>query len=179
MSDFLPTAYTVPDKSNGYMKLKQGDNRIRILTSPILGYEWWIDVEESRKPVRVPMNGKIPVEFADTVKHFWAMPVWNYEAKQVQILSITQKGIQKTLATLAKNPKWQTPLGYDILIVRTGEGLETEYSVTPEPKEELAEEIKEVWDKLTIRLEALYEGADPFNSAIEDVSESDLKDSGL
>ena len=178
MSDFLPTSYTVPDKSNGYMKFRQGENRFRILASPILGYEWWIDEDGKRKPMRVRMNGRVPIEFADTTKHFWAMPVWNYEIQQVQILEITQKGLQKTLASLAKHPKWGTPLGYDLLVERSGEGLETEYSLTPEPKEALDPEIQTVFNRLTINLEALYDGADPFAETV-DVSDIDLGDSRL
>lgn len=90
------------------------------------------------------------------------MPVWNYESKQIQILEVTQKGIQKTIATLAKNTKWGTPVNFDILIEKTGEGLDTEYSVTPEPKEPLEESIKKAFADANINLEALYDGGDPF-----------------
>ena len=37
---------------------------------------------------------------------------------------------------------WGKPYGYDIKINRTGEGLETEYTVSPKPKTELSDEQK-------------------------------------
>ena len=51
MSDFLPSDYKIPTTSK-YMKFKQGENRFRILTSPIIGWEYWVNTEKGRKPVR-------------------------------------------------------------------------------------------------------------------------------
>lgn len=49
MSEFLPEGYEVPKTSGGYMKFKQGANKFRILSAPIIGWEYWT---ESKKPVR-------------------------------------------------------------------------------------------------------------------------------
>lgn len=180
MDSFLPSGYEVPSAQTGYMRLEQGDNAFRILASPILGYEWWIDTDDGkRKPIRVKMGDTVPVEFADSVKHFWAMPVWNRKAQKIQILEITQKGIMQPIKALASNPKWGHPTKYDIVVNRTGEGLETAYSVISEPPSPLEEEIQVHVDDVlpTIRLEALYDGEDPFSpSASESVlSEKDLE----
>lgn len=179
MNDFLPENYTVADRSNGYMRFQQGENRFRVLDNPVLGYEWWIEDESGRKPVRVPRDGKVPAEFSSSFKEFWAMPVWNYNKELVQILEITQKGIMKVVANLARNPKWGSPKGYDLVVDRQGEGLETEYSVTPEPKEELSKEIAQVYAVHNINLAALYEGKDPFgstNTSSEKQEEVDSED---
>src|SRR3990167_8970995 len=112
----LPEGYEVPQKKGNYYKFVEGDNRFRILASPILGYEYWVD----NKPVRVRMGEKLPLPEAEGAKHFWAMPVWNYEESRVQILEITQKGIKKSIAALSRDEDWGTPLEYDIAVTRTG-----------------------------------------------------------
>lgn len=161
---FLPQDYEVPTKSNGFMKFEKGANTFRILSSPIIGWEYWIeDSEGKRKPVRTRMNEEHPEES----KHFWAMCVWNYKAKCVQILEITQAGIQKSIKALIDNPKWGKPFDYDISVTRQGDKLETEYSVMPEPKEELSQEIKAAYTKAKINLEALYEGGNPFDDGVD------------
>ena len=57
---FLPEDYKAPDSSN-YLKFKDGENTIRVLSSAIIGYEYWT---ENNKPVRSrePFQG-IPEEF--------------------------------------------------------------------------------------------------------------------
>lgn len=166
MSDFLPTAYEVPSGSDKYMKFVKGENRFRILTSPILGYEWWIDQGEKRVPKRVSMDQPLPVTEIDdpeSIKHFWAMVVYNYANKKVQILEITQKGIQKTLRALAKDEDWGSPVQkYDIVVTRVGDGMETKYEVLPKPASKMDEGILTMFEGMNIRLEALYEGTDPY-----------------
>lgn len=166
MSDFLPQGYEVPSTSDNYMKFVKGENRFRILSSPILGYLWWTEADGARKPVRVPMNSPIDISQVDdpeSVKHFWAMPIYNYDADRVQILEITQKGIQRTLKALAKDADWGTPvMTYDIVVTRTGDGMETKYEVLPKPAKPLDAAIVERFKKMNIRLEALYKGEDPF-----------------
>ena len=49
----------------------------------------------------------------------------------------------ETLTALFNNPKWGDLQDYDVIVNRVGEGLETKYSTTPDPKEELTAEEKE------------------------------------
>lgn len=168
MSDFLPDSYEVPQKSGNYMKLKDGENRFRILTSPILGYEWWEQDGESRKPVRVRMNTPIvTTPESEKAKHFWAMAVYNYRDEAIQILEITQATIQKAIKALAKDSDWGSPLGYDLVVTRSGKELNTEYTVQPKPAKELDKVVAEKFKATKIRLEALYDGEDPFASEID------------
>src|SRR5690554_5680256 len=98
MTDFLPTNYEVPQPPTKYLKLKQGATRIRTLDRPILGYEGWTDNEDgSRKPIRRRMNQPFLISDVDpeSIKHFWAMPVWNYEDACLQVFQISQRTIQK------------------------------------------------------------------------------------
>lgn len=172
-NDFLPENYTVPSSSDGYMKLTQGENRFRVLSSAIMGSETWIEEGNSRKPKRWPFGVSVPVEEIgdDGVKHFWAFVVWNYNAKKVQILEITQKGIMRSIRAMTKDEDWGDPKKYDIVINREGEGKATEYTVSPKPHKELDGAIKRHYEELTINLEALYEGLDPFAEASKKVED--------
>lgn len=168
MTDFLPDSYEVPQKAGNYMKLKDGENRFRILTSPILGYEWWEQDGETRKPVRVRMNDKIATTpESEKAKHFWAMAVYNYNQEAIQILEITQATIQKAIKALAKDSDWGSPLGYDLVVTRSGKELNTEYTVNPKPAKELDKTVAEKFKKTSINLNALYDGEDPFASEVD------------
>ena len=163
MSDFLPNNYEIPQKGGNYMKLKDGENRFRVLASPIMGFEWWEENGETRKPVRVRMNDKIVVTpESEKAKHFWAMPVYNYNESAIQILEITQSTIQKAIKALAKDKDWGTPLFYDLVVTRSGKELNTEYQVQPKPARALDTAIKTQFGNMTINLEALFDGDDPF-----------------
>ena len=171
MTDFLPTDYEVPQRPGNYMKFADGENRFRILNSPILGWEAWEDTPEGgRKPIRRRMNKPFAtdeVSDPEQIKHFWAMPVWNYRDERVQILEITQKGIQKSLRALAKDEDWGSPKGYDLVVTKSGQKLETEYQVNPKPHKKLDSEITSMYEGMHINLEALYEGNDPFTENVE------------
>lgn len=168
MSNFLPDDYEVPQKGGNYMKFKDGENRFRILTSPILGYEWWEQDGETRRPVRVRMTDKIVMtEESEKAKHFWAMPVYNYNENAIQILEITQATVQKAIKALAKDKDWGSPINYDLVVTRSGKELNTEYQVQPKPAKTLDKAIADKFAQTNIRLEALYEGEDPFASEVD------------
>lgn len=159
VSDFLPENYEAPQGNAGYMKLQDGENRIRILSKPIIG---WLDWKE-KKPYRFRFNQRPekPLE-KGPIKHFWAFLVWNYTDQNVQILEVTQATIQKIITDLSKNEEWGAPFYYDLKITRKGKDLDTEYSVLPSPKKDLAPEIKKAALEKPANLEALYDGADPW-----------------
>lgn len=160
-NDFLPEGYEVQKSGGNYMKFKGGENKIRILSKPIIG---WLDWQD-KKPLRFRMKDKPskPVDPAKAIKHFWAMVVWNYNESQVQILEITQSSIQTAIKSLSADADWGNPFEYDIKINKTGEKMETNYTINPVPHKKLSNEIKVAYESKPINLEALYEGADPFD----------------
>jgi hypothetical protein len=172
---FLPDKYQIPDSNTGYFKFKQDENKFRVLSSAIVGYESWIDEDGKRKPLRWKMDEKMSVEkIGDDPKHFWAFVVWNYQEEKVQILEITQKGIMKSIQSLVSDEDWGDPKNYDIVVTRKGEGLETEYQVNPKPKKELDSGITQFYKDLHINLEALFKGEDPFSSELTDKDIDDI-----
>lgn len=171
MSEFIPKDYKSPVSNSGYMKLQQGENLIRILSTAIMG---WVDWKDN-KPHRFKMNNKPKTSFdpKKPVRHFWAFIVWDYADKAIKIMEITQSTIQGELQNLSQDEDWGNPSQYDVKITRKGESLETEYSVIAKPKKDLTEEIKTAYDEKKINLSALFSGNDPFKVADKSVGEED------
>ena len=166
-NDFFPTSdYSIPESSN-YMKLTEGEHTFRVLSSAIIGWEYF---NKDNKPVRsrTPFE-EIPNDIKEggRISHFWAFVVYNYEVKRIQILEIAQKTIQTPMQALIKNAKWGNPKNYDITITRKGTGLlDTEYSVMPNPHSEIDSGIAVMYERMVIDLEKLYSNEDPFVSKI-------------
>jgi hypothetical protein len=158
--NFLPTNYTTPKSSNSYMKLQDGDNKFRILSQPIIGWEDWDD----KKPVRFRFNEKPlkPIDPKKPVKHFWAFIVWNYMEEKIQILQVTQATIRNCIESLCKDQDWGAPYFYDIKILKKGEGKDTAYMVNPLPHKPVDPAIKKAFYEKRCNLDALFEGLDPF-----------------
>lgn len=175
MNDFLPKEYTdnksLNAKGGDYMKFVKGANRFRIMGSAIVGWEWWNDSEDGKRvPMRVHINERIntaDVQDETSIKRFWAMVVYNYDAKALQILEITQKGIQKTLEELVKDEDWGTPVQtYDIVVTKVGDGMETKYEVLPKPKTPLDPAIVQLYKDSHINMEAMFSGDNPFKESL-------------
>lgn len=167
MSDsFLPKGYEAPVSGSGYTKLQDGDNVIRILSSAIVGFEYW---DKDNKPVRsaepfteTPNIKSDKEGKPQKAKHFWAFAVWNYGTKAVEIMQITQKSIQSAISNLVADADWGDPKKYDIKITRSGAELTTEYAVSPKPAKALTAAIEKEYADKKINLDALYTGANPF-----------------
>lgn len=158
---FLPEDYKAPVTAGGYMSLQNGENKIRVLSQPIVGWEDWID----NKPMRYTMDLR-PEKSYDSKKpfrHFWAFIVWNYREEKVQILQITSSAIRKTIQDLCDNEDWGAPYFYDIVIKKEGEQINTKYSATPIPPKPISEHVKQAFYEKPIYLEALFNGEDPFS----------------
>lgn len=160
MNTFLPQDYKVPSNPSAYTKLAQGNNKFRILNSPITGWQYFTT---DNKVVRSKDRFAETPNIANDRKqeHFWAMPIYNYETKQLEILTLTQKTIMNTIEAYSNNPDWGNPMQYDITINKKGEKLTTEYNVIPSPAKEMSDEVKAAIKPLN--LEALYTGGNPFD----------------
>jgi hypothetical protein len=130
-----------------------------------------------RKPARsrelwntIPADADISGKNGWDPKHFWAMIVYNYDTKSIQIWQPTQKTILTALQQLVENDDWGDPRGYNITINRSGDGLETEYAVQPSPHTELAPAIVQAYRDKKIHLGALYSGGNPFDATVRSES---------
>lgn len=151
------------------MKLQEGENTFRVLSSAITGWVYW---NTANKPVRLktrvmetPGDMRTESDGKPTkIKHFWAFVVWNYDEKMIQILEVTQIQIQSGIKALVDSKHWGDPKGYDISISRSGSGFETEYVTQGIPPAPLSKSISDEYAKLTVKLEGLFTGEDPFAS---------------
>ncbi len=155
---FYEEEYELPlSKNHNYLKLQPGENKFRILSRPVVGWETWVE----KKPVRYRFNEK-PAKTED-LKHFWSMIVWSYANESIQILHITQASVLKALDILIKDPDWGAPFFYDIKIVKEGEAKETRYRVNPLPNKPLNPAIEKAFEAKRCDLDALFVGEDPFS----------------
>lgn len=175
---FLKSDYKVPQSNQNYFKFQQGENNFRILSSAIVGYVYWT---EDKKPVRLkemwkkkPSDIKTEKNGSYRTNHFWAFVIWNYEINAIQIMEITQKTIMNPIKALVDNKKWGDPKNYDITITKTGDGLETEYSVMPNPQGEVQKEILDEYEAKPVRLEALFVNGDPFAQEVSDEQQNEI-----
>jgi hypothetical protein len=170
MNDFLPPDYKAPVESKYMSFEKDKPNKFRFLTKPIFGMEYWKGEGENRTPVRKRMGQPIPVSELgidrfgnpERARHFWAMAVYNYSTKQIEVLQITQKTLINSITDLAKNEDWGDPRNYDIVVTKSGDGLETKYSLMPSPAKPLPKEVEEEFKAMTVDLDALFDNGDPF-----------------
>ena len=177
---FLPEGYTVPDKAKQFMKLEQGDNLIRVLSAPLLG---WVIFTEEKKPIRKKLidgNNNFTkeelIEFKakkgedghfESPKHFWMLLVWDYKSNSPKVLEITQVSIIKQINTLLKDDDWGDVREFNMNIIHTGSSKnDTEYEVVPKPHKPLPSEVdnflNEAKSKSLIDLEAIWDGGYPF-----------------
>ena len=162
---FLPTGYEAPKSNSGFFKPQEKATRIRILSSPLIGYVDWDKSGEKPKPVRTKeQKTKI---WKDEPKHFWALKIYNYTTEAIQIWDITQSWVRNQLMALV-NWEWGDPRDYDLKVWKKGEKLETEYFVqtTPDGKKEINQEVLEAELSTPCNLEALRTNDDPFEARV-------------
>lgn len=137
-----------------YFKPEAGNSKVLIVGEVITGYQYWTNRGEVfRSPemftetpdirVRVETdNDGNEVSKPEKQQFFWALPVYNFETEGFEVWQVTQKGIRDTLVALQANEDWGDPTGtYSITINKKGEGLDTKYTVTPNPVEKDKEKI--------------------------------------
>ena len=157
-NDFLPADYNLPQGQNKYLKFQDGANKFRIMSKSVVGWLDWND----KTPVRTK---ECPIQLFNPgkpAKHFWAFIVWDYQAKTIKILEVTQSTIQQGIMALFKDEDWGNPAQYGLTVTKTGKDMETKYVVIPGMKSDVGDDIKLSYDSTFINLEALFSGEDPF-----------------
>lgn len=167
----LPTNVKIPSSSQ-FGKLQDGTNRFRILSDVITGWEGWKDNKPFRhegdvckiKPEQVDLNqnGK------PNINYFWAMVVWNYNTKLIQVLELTQKTIMSPLYDLEQNPDWGDLKNYDIEINKKKIGDKTSYTVLGIPPKPVSEEITKLYSETQVDLTKLFSGEYPMDTTDKD-----------
>lgn len=170
---WLPENYEVPKSESNYYKFGQGANKFRIMSQPIMGWMYWTDDNKPKRLKAQPTETPDDLRSDDKIKHFWAFIVWNYKAKKLQILELTQASIMGPIQDLVLNEDWGPPQDYDITVSKKGEKLDTEYSVAPSPHKDVPPEALNARRTVKIELEALFDGSDPFEGSEREIEKAD------
>ena len=170
--NYLPVGYEKLRTEKPYVnlsKLPEGEYKFRIVQQPIGG---WIDWKD-KKPMRFRPDDqpRTSVDPSRPVRPFWAMYVWDYAQEGLYVMEVTQNGIRKDLENLGMNEDWGDLTSFDFKIKKEGTGIDTSYSVIPIPPKPISKTIKEALESCPVRLEALYEGKDPWKDLEGDVNE--------
>ena len=116
-------------------------------------------------------NGQVPVEELPPnyatyeksgkpqIKRYISMVVYNIGEDTFQIVDLVPETLQKQFNSAVLNAKWGSPLEYDFLWTRTGEGFQTEHTLQPQPHYEVPDEIQTRFDALDVDIVAHLRGA--------------------
>lgn len=150
---------------------------------PLEFYEVWAEGPDGKsKPFRFasePSPDDLTLAFGDftrrmnrkgsgpePIKFALALPVYNFEAAQVQILQLGQKSIIRELDNISQMPDYDDLTAIDFILGKEGAGLNTEYKVTPVPRKKGADkDITAAWEESRAAgfdISRLLEGGDPF-----------------
>ncbi len=173
MTHFLPNGYESLKLTKAYWKMsemKETGSRLRIMMKPIAGWLDWVDSKPKRyRPDQKPAKS---FDAEKPIKPFWALYVWDYAREGLFILEVTQMSIIKSLTKIATDDDWGDFLQYDLKITKEGSGKDTRYVLTPLPHKPLSEKAVEALKRSPVRLEALYQGGDPWTDLTPDVDET-------
>lgn len=166
MSFFPDNIKELSASSSRFTKLEEGKTRLRFLDTPTWGFELWTDGEDgSRQVHRCQLNETFDKELLEASetdpKLFGAAKVYNYDVGEVQVWCFTQKQIINSLKEFSDNEEYGDPLGYDIVIRRSGKGRETKYTIMPNPPKELSKEVAKAAEEL-VETDQLFIGGSPF-----------------
>lgn len=162
---FLPQGYEAPRAGGQFLKLEKGKTTLRIVSSAVVGWVGWDRSGDKPSPVRSKDKNEL-ARFdtkEDRVKHFWLCAVLDRDNDDIVLWEITQSTIQKSLNALISDPDWGMPDEYDISITRTGDGLETSYTVMPSPKKPLKLSPEQQDMLAGMRLENVFLGLEIFS----------------
>lgn len=161
----LPKDVKIPKSSGQFAKFQDGVNKFRVLSDAVIGWEGWKDNKPFRhegevckiKPEQVDLNQN----GRPNINYFWALAVWNYNEKKIQVLEITQKTIMGVLYELEQKEEYGDLKGYDIEITKKKEGDKTTYTTLGMPPKPVKEEIKQAYEESDVKLEKIFEGEYP------------------
>jgi len=174
----------------GYLQVSKlpdgGSVRFALLSDePLEFYECWGTSSEGTKPFRFdhePTPEEIQLEMGDyepregrggpgtvDIKFAIAVPVYNFDAGNVQVLSLTQKSILKEIDAISQEEDYEDLLAWDFSLSKKGSGLTTEYKLRPAPRKKGAQEhIYAAWIEAKSNgfdISRLLTGGNPFKAA--------------
>jgi hypothetical protein len=122
------------NRESAFMQLKQGDNKVRVLSNPQqFAVHWVVDETGKKRKVNCATSG-CPVclrgQDGDKPQARWLIKVMNRETSKIKLLEITSQ-VLRGIKDLVKNADWGPVTEYDVYIKRAAPGTQPLYSVVP------------------------------------------------
>ena len=174
----------------GYLQVSKladgGSVRFALLSDePLEFYECWGTCDGNSKPFRFdyePTPEDVAAEMGDfepregrggpgtiDIKFAIAVPVYNFDTGNVQVLSLTQKSILKEIDAISQMEDYDNLLEWDFNLSKKGSGLTTEYTLRPVPRKKGAQEhVDAAWIEAKSNgfdVSRLLTGGNPFKAA--------------
>ena len=191
LSKSASAAVSTNSTGGGYLspsKLSDGGSvRFALLSDePLEFYECWGTAPDgTQKPFRFdyePTPEDISTELGDytpregrggpgtaDIKFAIAVPVFNYDAGTVQVMSLTQKSILRELDAISQEEDYSDLMAWDFTLSKKGTGLTTEYKLRPAPRKKGSQDhIDSAWDEAKTNgfdISRLLTGGNPFKAA--------------
>lgn len=138
---------------NDFMDLNEGENPVRLITSPYQFYVHWCqDSSGANRKIQCALDGCPLCQEGEKASTRWYANVINRKTEKPAIIEIGPQ-IFKQILGLAKKEKWGDPRAYDINIERQPKGSQPLYVVSPEPKESLGDDVTAMVKEFNARID--------------------------
>ncbi|WP_291810924.1 hypothetical protein [Limnobacter sp.] len=166
----------------------KADGQVRfalLVNEPLCYYEVWGEDETGKgKPFRFPQEAS-PSEIEEEMganyrrrtkddgteepqRFAIAMPIYNFDAKRIQVLSITQKGIQKELDEISQVEEYEDMTTWDFVMTKSATVSPDMYGLRPVPRKASTQEaVDAAWDEAVkngFDISRLLTGGHPFKA---------------
>lgn len=175
MSNFLPDDYERQQSSGGYYKIQPGDNKLRIMSEPVIGFKLWMNGEAVTKRSEADFTQK-ELDLADidrfsgkrrTPDETWGVVVWVPSESRIMVCEFSQRGIINGLLDYIESEDWGDPRGYDINIKKDTTGERVKYSVSAIPPKPAPKEAVEAYGAAGINLQERVFGQVDSSNVVE------------
>lgn len=176
MSPF-DTTYQAPAEKSNYTRLTEGVHVLRILSTPKEVQSYFVEYVDKQTKEGIKKEKIITPDNGDGkqpqgTRRNWAFKVYNHETKQVQVWEVAQKNIQQYLTNILRGKLKNDWTKFDLQITRTGQGLETEYTLMNGDSESLGKEAQKIIDETYVDLTQMTLGKDPFDEDSQPAEET-------
>lgn len=129
------------EKKNDFMRLKEGENLVRVMSNPIKSYVHWVKTRDGmdrkiNSPAASPELVRKLEDAGYKLQASYLIKVLDRSDDKFKLLEVGPQ-IFKGIQMLSSNQKWGKVTSYDISIIKGPKGTQPLYNVTPNPKEAL------------------------------------------
>ena len=130
-----------------FMRLEDGENLVRVMGNPVQFYVHWVTTPDGGKrkinsPVDTPELVRRLEDVGFRRQARWLIKVLDRTDDEFRILEVGPQ-IYNGIKALYNNARWGKVTAYDVSVNKGPKGSQPLYSITPNPKEPLASDMKD------------------------------------